>query len=570
MQLIHALVSDRILSKVDRLFTNRLAHVFTELLQNARRAGATLVNITTTEQDEKTCIVFFDNGRGIDNFAKLLHLGDTGWDEKTERTGDAAGMGFFSLVHSGVDVASHDLRASITKEHFLGQKELSVEDHQEPIVCGTKLTFIRDERLDSVKAALASVATYGPIDVILNGAALPRKDFLADAVMVREFGGVRIGIFDDNDSWRRRDAVNFYGSVISHTGQNLSISDVLPVPLDHGQSSTKSLYARFDVIDTSCIRLKLPDRTAIVEDEKYKALVREARIAMFEYLASQQLHCAPYAIYEEAHQLGVVLKEASPWMRPFCVLSNEDNERFGEESRSRTIVDSFRCALVSLDADPASPEPFTFEMAFRHFEKLPLVPMAVDHSFRGYSWYDSMPVYRDFILKINGVPVGEFEPLEMLTVTDSIVLYFSLASSGESEYSVTERFDWELPFAGWAHGEWDSEPRTVITKDSSWSKGNDLYAAPFDLAEATKHVAFSYNDDAGADSYDTQEGNFTDMVYVAFRRVLGGPIAEANILLTKAIGDWNLRNALKQASITEVRLFPGADGRWDYELKTAA
>jgi hypothetical protein len=181
-----------------------------------------------------------------------------------------------------------------------------------------------------------------------------------------------------------------------------------------------------------------------------------------------------------------------------------------------------------------------------------------------------MPVYRDFILKINGVPVGEFEPLEMLTVTDSIVLYFSLASSGESEYSVTERFDWELPFAGWAHGEWDSEPRTVITKDSSWSKGNDLYAAPFDLAEATKHVAFSYNDDAGADSYDTQEGNFTDMVYVAFRRVLGGPIAEANILLTKAIGDWNLRNALKQASIAEVRLFPGADGRWDYELKTAA
>jgi hypothetical protein len=135
---------------------------------------------------------------------------------------------------------------------------------------------------------------------------------------------------------------------------------------------------------------------------------------------------------------------------------------------------------------------------------------------------------------------------------------------------VTERFDWELPFAGWAHGEWDSEPRTVITKDSSWSKGNDLYAAPFDLAEATKHVAFSYNDDAGADSYDTQEGNFTDMVYVAFRRVLGGPIAEANILLTKAIGDWNLRNALKQASIAEVRLFPGADGRWDYELKTAA
>ncbi len=47
MPTIQAAVSSKILSKVDRLFSNTLSDIFIELLQNARRAGATLVQITT-------------------------------------------------------------------------------------------------------------------------------------------------------------------------------------------------------------------------------------------------------------------------------------------------------------------------------------------------------------------------------------------------------------------------------------------------------------------------------------------------------------------------------------------
>ena len=44
---IQARVSEKILHKADRLFNNSLSQVLVELLQNARRAGASLVTVTT-------------------------------------------------------------------------------------------------------------------------------------------------------------------------------------------------------------------------------------------------------------------------------------------------------------------------------------------------------------------------------------------------------------------------------------------------------------------------------------------------------------------------------------------
>ncbi len=61
---ILAAVSEKILSKVDRLFSNRLSDIFIELLQNARRAGATAVNVRLEETAQGIRIIFTDNGEG--------------------------------------------------------------------------------------------------------------------------------------------------------------------------------------------------------------------------------------------------------------------------------------------------------------------------------------------------------------------------------------------------------------------------------------------------------------------------------------------------------------------------
>ena len=126
---IRAAVSSKILNKVDRFFSNRLSGIFIELVQNARRAGASEIAVSTETTSEGTRIVFEDNGAGIDDFSKLLHLGDSNWDAETARSEDPAGMGFFSLIHTGVTVYSNSRRADISTAAFLGQRGCQYRTH---------------------------------------------------------------------------------------------------------------------------------------------------------------------------------------------------------------------------------------------------------------------------------------------------------------------------------------------------------------------------------------------------------------------------------------------------------
>ena len=98
-----------LLDKADRLFRNDDPGVWVELLQNARRAGASVVeiNIEEPEANSGACVVtVFDNGRGIEDFQALLTLGASHWDGETLLREDPAGMGFFALCRSDVQVHS--------------------------------------------------------------------------------------------------------------------------------------------------------------------------------------------------------------------------------------------------------------------------------------------------------------------------------------------------------------------------------------------------------------------------------------------------------------------------------
>ena len=65
-QTIQATVNSRLLQKASRLFTGTMEGRIIEILQNARRAGATEVQIN----NEDGFVMVRDNGRGIDDFAK--------------------------------------------------------------------------------------------------------------------------------------------------------------------------------------------------------------------------------------------------------------------------------------------------------------------------------------------------------------------------------------------------------------------------------------------------------------------------------------------------------------------
>jgi hypothetical protein len=65
MTTIQATVNKRLLKKASRLFTGTLEGRIIEVLQNARRAGATHVTITNTPGT----VTVRDNGGGVEDFA---------------------------------------------------------------------------------------------------------------------------------------------------------------------------------------------------------------------------------------------------------------------------------------------------------------------------------------------------------------------------------------------------------------------------------------------------------------------------------------------------------------------
>lgn len=554
-QTVRASVSPKILEKADRLFTNNLSDILVELLQNSRRARATRVDITAETRDSGTYISVRDNGTGIEDFGALLRLGDSDWDAETAAREDPAGMGFFSLLHHGVTVMSLRQRAVITKEGFLGKEPVRIV-RADNYIAGTEIEFLRPEKRESVEAALKSVGRYGRLRIFLDDVEIDRVDFLADALFVKQAEGVRIGVFDHSiwEPW------NFHGRLIRTSSPSLS-----QVLVDEA-GKTRSLEVRFDVLETTSVRLKLPDRTAIVEDDRYAALCENAKTAMYEYLHSLPDHCASFRQYQEAHALGVPLKEASPWFRAFTVRPAEGEADYGEffgERKKLAIEPLDRIAVVDLDESADDPFAFTFQTSLDHFEKLDMTPVALNRSYEGYSWYDSIPVLTDFTLLVDGKPACDIEPGSLLYLAETITLSFVL----DRKDGRRERLDWSLPFA--AQQVDFTDPVLYVTKTSPWILQEGV-AEPFDLVDAATHIAFSPCDDVEADSRDTQLDYFQSETQTAIIRALGGAVAQAKHHLAKAIADWPLSSALRDAKVSEIRLHrDGESSNWNIELIAA-
>ena len=75
---IRARIHEGALHRVTRMYTASLADVFTEALQNSRRAGATRVRVTTHEASGAQAVTITDDGAGIADPAVLLSFGENG------------------------------------------------------------------------------------------------------------------------------------------------------------------------------------------------------------------------------------------------------------------------------------------------------------------------------------------------------------------------------------------------------------------------------------------------------------------------------------------------------------
>src|ERR1700739_3054316 len=191
---ITAVVHPGLLEKADRLFTNDDESVFVELIQNARRAGATSIEVAVEENESEqgSTVTIRDNGEGIADFQNLLTLGGSGWSNDTQAKEDPAGMGFFSLCRSEVEVTSRQQRAKITPAVFSGKAVAEVQQTAE-FVAGTRIVFTRTSGKEALTSALNRATEFCPITVSLAGCPLPQHDFLEGALYREMIDGIEVG-----------------------------------------------------------------------------------------------------------------------------------------------------------------------------------------------------------------------------------------------------------------------------------------------------------------------------------------------------------------------------------------
>ena len=564
-----ASVDQRLLQKVDRVFDAAPVTIWNELLQNARRAGATTVNVhLAQEAGHPLYVKFSDNGEGLDNPGPLLTLASQGWNAEIENEEDPAGMGFFCLSNFAcVDVASHEWRASITPAVFRGEIGLEITRGEIPIP-GLSLAF-QWERVELAYARqkLIEAATYCGIDTINITANEERspvvvhpKDFMEASVLPpREIPelGARIGITKLLGFGRDvRVTCNFRGVILElhdhELGEHIRLM------------GTMYLNILVDIQHTRALQLVLPARNALKHTAGRQRLLEEAERTIYEYVIHLQKtrpehadvqrpagHTFPHALYLRAREVfGLDIMEAD-----FCLAEYEASWLAHPSTR----------VLVSPDAQN-----------WRHLEHLvkkhnltetPLEMFFEKERMVGYSWYDSIPKLTEVKVFVDEkeVPYEEIEN--------------GRTNHTDPEYSFAESLGVQLHISDGRII--DLTPDFLATGDSRYSSWDDLdggYTHVF-LREAVKtdvqrltciadelcDLLFEYNSDSLSRSLDEQEREFgrdvhawlfklCGMTKLALRH--GMDIAMDNI-------DWAVRN---EDVVWTLRY----DGRGDRQIKLAS
>ena len=151
-------------------FTDKFT-LISELMQNARRAGARRIEISYGEASNILRVV--DDGCGIQDFQKLLTFNESGWGKDTCQEERPFGIGFSKCLYSASRciVASRGRTIDFLTGEALDRKPievLDIEPHPYTVV------ELHDVQLPGLRARLETMCSGFPVAVWLNGIELPR------------------------------------------------------------------------------------------------------------------------------------------------------------------------------------------------------------------------------------------------------------------------------------------------------------------------------------------------------------------------------------------------------------
>ena len=513
---LRARMHDSAIGRVTRMFAATLADIFSETLQNARRAGATRVRVTLREagDDRPLSVTVADDGAGIADPAVLLSFGENGWNEDLVRREDAAGMGFLSLARRGCAVVSRPRaigrhpapgwHAELAPEHFLGEAEAAVNaDAAAPFPHGTAVTFdaMPTESPNAIRSALETAARHYPMPVFFEhgehtppgGEALARRAFLDGAVHVERWRGLVFGVFPDRvrrQGFNEPD-VNFHGLTV-----RVRLPDVSTV---HGGM----WYAAADVEDCPELEFVLPARKEAVETPFLAEMREAARLAIYRALAADPCPRPAFEDWKRAKDAGIEIAPPPRQLRPW----RPDIADVDDWREPPKLVSVGPDALI-VACDPEPPEAQTLwraaerdGVAHRLFGPV--------RRLEGYGWYDAIPHVTG--LRIDVTARGRTCPLDKYPVSErggasreelperpeAIRIRLNVRAAGAPDRTLDLPAD--AAFAGEAWS-WIDDALPLVTADSELD--------PRELAELLRAAFFCPSDDAEADSRETQRDEF--------------------------------------------------------------
>lgn len=479
-------ISQDAITKVTRLFNNTIGDVLAELIQNARRAGASLLELTTSEHNGRTWLSVTDNGAGIEDPSVLLAFGGSGWDNALMAREDPAGMGVFSLAGRRLEVSSRapgsktGWRIDIGPDDWESAAPIAVTAIGHPV--GTCFRFeLESPWAFSLDRAAQQAACHAPIEVRLHGVPIPREDWLTGAETIVERDGVRIGIYRDPRHRHRTSAINFHG---------VTTSCRLPMIIERDRQWS----AKVDIVDAPQIQLVLPARKEVVENSALENLRTAIRIAIYRHIQSLGSHRLSHTSWCDAEALGVHLPPASPILEPWTPAQADSDSDLDHElslAGEPILMDHFgpaieQCAAFALAKDPR----FAGRLA------------AADASMAGYHWYDRLT-------RISG--------LRFTFDQDGAVHIFDSETVDAPESGLVENLNLLVEISNVPADTITVPAPVAIVFDESWHCCLDDARIIFpskeglsagDLLRLLEGACFSASSDSDADSWETQNNRF--------------------------------------------------------------
>lgn len=269
-----------LLRALSKTFTNDHA-VLGELLQNGRRAGASRIDITVTDD----LIVVQDDGCGISDFSVLLSIAKSGWDDAVKRSDAPYGMGFassfFTCEHLGVMSKGKHVYASTND--LIDLKPVPVNETADLGVTEIRLHGHRLGREQEVVARLGKLAKGFPIPVIVNGKDLPRPD----AIGIRELIPTPIGLVSPD--------LRIYTGQIQFYLQGLPIHAHASGPRSWGKWNSSD-NARVVHLNSPQFEGRLPERDSLLNPEQsHKAIYEALRQLAIDFVTAESIRMEPKA-----------------------------------------------------------------------------------------------------------------------------------------------------------------------------------------------------------------------------------------------------------------------------------